>query len=102
MMLNGMVKENLRSTLLVASTFAALMTGTGMAVAQVADDPPGSQFQDQGIREENGIPPLGEEYRAPRGAYGTYAPRRTYAAPNGSHRSDVARHQHERSDQSND
>jgi len=96
-MSNRMV--NLRSKLLIASTFAALLTGTGMAVAQVSDNPPGSEFQDQGIREDNGLPRFGEEHQAPRGAYGAYAPRRSYAAPTASHRSDVARHQRDRSDQ---
>jgi hypothetical protein len=48
-----MVKENMRSKLLIASIFAALMAGTGIAAAQV-DDPPGSSFQDRGIREDLG------------------------------------------------
>ena len=58
--MNRMV--SLRSKLLIATTFAALLTGTGMAVAQVSDNPPGSQFQDQGVREDNGLPRFGEEH----------------------------------------
>ena len=95
-MMNRMV--SLRSKLLIATTFAALLTGTGMAVAQVSDNPPGSQFQDQGVREDNGLPTLGEEHQGARGAYGAYQ-RRAHAVSNGSHRSDVARHQRDRSDQ---
>ncbi len=38
-----------------AATFAApLLAGAGTAAAQVADDPPGSAFQNQGIREYQG------------------------------------------------
>jgi hypothetical protein len=69
-----------------------------MTVAQAADNPPGSEFQDQGIREENGLPRFGEEQQGARGAYGAYQ-RRAYAAPRGSHRSDVVRPQRDRSDQ---
>jgi hypothetical protein len=51
----------------MASTLVGLLSGTGSAVAQVVDDPPGSLFQDQGIREEQGYPPLGEPtWRVPR------------------------------------
>jgi hypothetical protein len=50
--------KNMRSTLLVASTLA-LVGGIGMAVAQVQPgQPPGSSYQDQGIREDCGT--LGE------------------------------------------
>jgi hypothetical protein len=53
-MVNQMVKENMRSKLMIASIFTALVAGTGIAAAQIVDDPPGSAFQDQGIREWNG------------------------------------------------
>jgi hypothetical protein len=86
-------KNSLRNTLLIASTLAALATGTGMAAAQVADNPPGSAFQDQGIREDNGQPRFGEEHQGARGAYG-YVTRRTTVAPNGRD----ARHHRDRSD----
>ncbi len=50
--------KNMRSTLLVASTLA-LLGGIGMAAAQVQPtQPPGSSYQDQGIREDCGT--LGE------------------------------------------
>jgi hypothetical protein len=73
-------KQSLRSTLLIASTLGALVTGTGMAAAQVVDSPPGSAFQDQGIREDNGLPRFGEEHRGDRAAYG-YVTRRNTVAP---------------------
>ena len=95
-MTNRMV--SLRSKLLIASTLAALLTGTGMAVAQVSDNPPGSEFQDQGIREDNGLPRFGEEHYGVRGAYGAEQHRAYGARSNASHRSDVARHQRDRSD----
>jgi hypothetical protein len=34
-----------------------LLAGTGLAGAQIADDPPGSAFQTQGIRENDGLRP---------------------------------------------
>jgi hypothetical protein len=43
----------MRSKLLIASIFAALSAGTGIAVAQIADDPPGSLYQTQGILESD-------------------------------------------------
>ena len=62
-MLHRLVKENLRSGVLIASTLAALLAGTGMPTAQ-----PGAEFQNQGIREDNGLPRFGElrARRAPR------------------------------------
>ncbi len=55
-MLNRMAKQRLRSTLLIGSALLALVLGTGigtgLAVAQ-----PGSAFQDQGIRDDEGLPP---------------------------------------------
>ena len=48
-MLNRLVKENLRSKFAIVSIVAAFLAGTGMAAAQVVDDPPGSAFQDQGF-----------------------------------------------------
>jgi hypothetical protein len=47
----------MRSKLLIASIFAGLLTGSSIAAAQVADDPPGSAFQTQGIRENLGYRP---------------------------------------------
>jgi hypothetical protein len=44
----------MRSKLLIASIFAGLLTGSGIAAPQVVDDPPGSAFQTQGIRENLG------------------------------------------------
>jgi hypothetical protein len=43
----------MRSKLLIASIFAGLLAGTGIAVAQIVDDPPGSVYQTQGIRESD-------------------------------------------------
>ena len=55
-MLNRMAMQKLRSTLLIGSALATLVIGTGigtgLAVAQ-----PGSAFQDQGIRDDEGLPP---------------------------------------------
>src|SRR3954453_21798771 len=55
-MLNRMAMQKLRSTLLIGSALVALVIGTGigtgLAVAQ-----PGSAFQDQGIRDDEGLPP---------------------------------------------
>jgi hypothetical protein len=65
-MLNMRMKENLRSGLIMASTLAGVLSGTGLAAAQVADDPPGSAFQDQSIREEEGYSPFDQPYRTPR------------------------------------
>jgi hypothetical protein len=45
----------MRSKLLIASIFAGLVASTGITAAQVADDPPGSAFQTQGIREYDGL-----------------------------------------------
>ena len=56
---------NMRSKLVMASAVAALLAGTGIATAQVADNPPGSQFQDQGNREDSGIP-VSANYQAAR------------------------------------
>jgi hypothetical protein len=41
----------MKSTLLIASIFATLLSGGGIAAAQRVDDPPGSAFQTEGIRE---------------------------------------------------
>ena len=72
-MLNRL-NENLRSKLLFASAFAALIGGTGAASAQGFDNPPGSQWQNKGIREDNGLPPLRSEVPSANayGAYGAY------------------------------
>jgi hypothetical protein len=44
-----------QSKLLIASIFAGVLAGSGIAAAQVVDDPPGSMFQTQGIREYDGL-----------------------------------------------
>jgi hypothetical protein len=68
-----------------------------LAAAQVVDDPPGSVFQDQGIREEQGYPPLGEPlWRGPR-IYVSPAGRAAYGSipetvPMRHHK--VVRHKH--------
>jgi hypothetical protein len=55
--------------LLIASIFGALLVGSGLAVAQIVDDPPGSVFQTQGIRDMQGIRPVPSPYaRADRAA----------------------------------
>ena len=61
-----MAKANLRNMLLIGSVLAAVATGIGTAAAQL-----GSEFQDQGIREMNNVPALGEHRGA--GANGAYA-----------------------------
>jgi hypothetical protein len=43
--------KKMRSTLLIASIFAGLLAGSGIAAAQIVDDPPGSVFQTQQIQE---------------------------------------------------
>jgi hypothetical protein len=55
--------------LLIASIFGALLAGSGIAVAQIVDDPPGSVFQSQGIREMQGLRRVPSPYvRAARAA----------------------------------
>jgi hypothetical protein len=65
----------LRSSVIAASTVAALFTGMGMAMAQV-DNPPGATFQTEGIRESNGKTAVPSPYsrrvhppEVPRGRY---------------------------------
>jgi len=54
-MSNRMMKGDLRCTLLIGSTLAAMLVGAGIATAQPAvDEPPGATFQSQGNREEEG------------------------------------------------
>jgi len=77
-MSHGLVRENLRSKVFIASA-VALLAATGTAAAQVFDNPPGSIFQDQGALDDSGLAPF--DYWAPRarayaytpGAYGAYA-----------------------------
>jgi len=71
-MLSRMATEKLRTTLLIGST-VALLAGTGMAVAQ--EDPPGAQFQNQGVREEIGKTPRPSVWSrtARMRGYGAYA-----------------------------
>ena len=54
-MLNRMAKQKLRSSLLISAALASLAIGTGTATVGMAQ--PGSAFQDQGIRDEQGRPP---------------------------------------------
>ena len=59
----------MKSRLLIASVLGALLAGSGIAVAQIVDDPPGSVFQTQGIRESEGVRPVPSPYvRAARAA----------------------------------
>jgi len=68
-MSNRMAKANLRNMLLIGSVLAAVATGIGTAAAQ-----PGSEFQDQGIREMNNVPAQGEPaWHRGAGANGAYA-----------------------------
>ena len=89
-MLNRLANEKLRLTLLAAAAFAALLVETGMAAAQ-----PGAAFQNNGIRDLNGLPPARGTYRNSYGSSyygGDYAaPRYRYVAP-----SDRARYQRSR------
>ena len=71
-----MGEKNMRSKLLIASIFGALLAGSGIAVAQIVDDPPGSVFQTQGIREEEGLRRVPSPYvRAARAAAAAHAAR---------------------------
>jgi len=54
-MLNFLANQKLRSTLLVSAALATLAIGTGTATVATAQ--PGSAFQDQGIRDDEGLPP---------------------------------------------
>jgi hypothetical protein len=45
----------MRSKLLIGSIFVGLVATTGIAAAQPVDDPPGSLYQTQGIREWDGL-----------------------------------------------
>ena len=52
--------KNTIVTLLAAAGVATvlaggLLAGSGIAVARIVDDPPGSVFQTQGIRKEEGL-----------------------------------------------
>jgi hypothetical protein len=44
----------MRSKLLIGLALAGVLAGSSVATAQIADDPPGSAFQTQGIRENLG------------------------------------------------
>ena len=52
----------MKSKLLIASIFAALLSGSGIAAAQMVDNPPGSAFQTQGIREGEGLRGVRDPY----------------------------------------
>jgi len=55
--------------LLIASVLEALLAASGIALAQMVDDPPGSIFQTQGIRESEGLRAVPSPYiRAARAA----------------------------------
>ena len=66
--------KNTIVTLLAAAGVATvlaggLLAGSGIAVARIVDDPPGSVFQTQGIREEEGLRRVPSPYvRAARAA----------------------------------
>src|SRR5215470_11984314 len=68
--------EKKMSKLLIASVLGALLAISGIAVAQIVDDPPGSVFQTQGIREEEGLRRVPSPYvRAARAAAAAHAAR---------------------------
>jgi hypothetical protein len=68
-----MLTSSLKQSLLIASIFTASLAGTGLASAQLADNPPGAAFQDQGIREWNGSSPFaGTHHAATPGAYSAF------------------------------
>ena len=90
--------NRLRSKVLMVSTFAALLAGTGMAAAQVVDNPPGSAFQDQGIRDDEGVPPSGEpSWQRTAPGYGAHASAqgRVHVKP---HSPDHVRYERDRGD----
>jgi hypothetical protein len=90
-MLHRIVTEHLRTKLLTGSTLAAVLTTAGTASAQIADDPPGSAFQDQGIREDNDLAPFDETRASRAAAYAAYGSvRRLYVYPNRSNHSPLA------------
>jgi hypothetical protein len=79
------------SKLLIASIFGALLAGSGIAVAQIVDDPPGSLYQTQGILEgDEGVRDIPSVYiRAARAA----AARQAHAyAPAVQHHKAVRHH----------
>ena len=81
----------MRSKLLIASIFGALLAGSGIAVAQIVDDPPGSLYQTQGILEgDEGVRDIPSVYiRAARAA----AARQAHAyAPAVQHHKAVRHH----------
>jgi hypothetical protein len=89
-MLNRPANANLRRTLLAAAAFATLLVGTEMAAAQ-----PGAAFQNNGIRDLNGLPPARGTYRSYYYA-GDYALGRRYVAPSGRARYQRSRAQSRR------
>ena len=52
-MATRLIRSNVRTILLVGSTLAAMLAGSAIAQAP-ADNPPGSQFENQGERLEQG------------------------------------------------
>jgi hypothetical protein len=86
----------MKSKLLIASIFAALLAGSGIAAAQIVDDPPGSAFQTlqnrEGLEGVRGTPSV-----FPRTAWAAAAARqaRAYAyipVPAVPHHKVVGRH----------
>jgi hypothetical protein len=91
-MLSNLVSNGFRAALLVGSTVAVL-SGTGGAFAQirdqVVDEPAGTRFQTQGIREEQGrnrIPSVHSRTARSQGfrRY-AYAPARVIVRPHRRH-----------------
>ena len=74
----------MRKFLLVSTL--AFLAGTGLAAAQIADDPPGSAFQTQGIREYDGLRPTPSVFSRTARAAAVPSAARAYAfipVPNG-------------------
>jgi hypothetical protein len=75
---------DMRKFLLVSTL--AFLAGTGLAAAQIADDPPGSAFQTQGIREYDGLRPTPSVFSRTARAAAAASAARAYASipiPNG-------------------
>ena len=86
---NVPVKKYLRSGLIIASGLAGVLSGTELAAAQIADDPPGSAFQTQGIREYDGLRPTPSLFSRTARAAAAPSASRAYAyipVPNGRNR----------------
>src|SRR6516225_2214450 len=78
--------KTMTSKFLIASVFAGLLAGSGIAAAQVVYDPPGSAFQTRGIREYDGLRPTPSAFSRKSRAAAPAAGARAFAyipVPNG-------------------